>query len=346
MLVLSQCFLFFYYTFVLNNSIKSIKSVSYTQTIQLLQNRNTRNHLKNYTNFDEYCNENGEWEMCGRFAYFKRSASYYFVDAGHLRLNLVLKNGDLFNFSVQILVFNGPETVFNSEIDSNSTILRTKWKIAEYEQANLDVKFNINQYLPKFNPHKLEMFVFVSDLMNGSKTEAPLRVKMKHLKDPNRAGSMICTKCLNLKNSDKDLISLRWWFEVNKRIGYSKIYLCNHTIDQVFADLFHDYKEILLVDKLECIPNLQGSYTNTEEKYFRSYLSLVYPHNRQYLVYKYELINQLILNECYLENVDRYKFITVIDIDETILPVKSTEFFKLDEMINYTNASQGNLFFK
>jgi hypothetical protein len=44
--------------------------------------------------------------------------------------------------------------------------------------------------------------------------------------------------------------------------------------------------------------------------------------DKQYNVYKFEVVNQLIENECYLENIDKYRYVTIEDIDEPVIPVK------------------------
>jgi hypothetical protein len=49
-----------------------------------------------------------------------------------------------------------------------------------------------------------------------------------------------------------------------------------------------------------------------------------------------DTINQLILNECYLENVDTYRHVSVFDIDETVIANLSPQFLSLDEIFNFT----------
>ncbi len=58
---------------------------------------------------------------------------------------------------------------------------------------------------------------------------------------------------------------------------------------------------------------------STNYTYLKKYTSLVNDSNA-YVVLKFELINALILNECYLDNIDKYKYVTVVDIDETVIP--------------------------
>jgi hypothetical protein len=67
-------------------------------------------------------------------------------------------------------------------------------------------------------------------------------------------------------------------------------------------------------------------------QYFHSNLNLKDPSNGNYNVYKYDIINQLVLNECYLANFDKYKHIAVLDVDEVIFPKKTRLFTFQDEM--------------
>jgi hypothetical protein len=87
----------------------------------------------------------------------------------------------------------------------------------------------------------------------------------------------------------------------------------------------------VFLDKLECIPNLISS----ERKYFKSNLDLVQKRSKLYNDYMFDVVNQLVLNECYLKHRDVYKYIALLDIDEAIVPKKANEFFSLDEANKY-----------
>jgi hypothetical protein len=88
------------------------------------------------------------------------------------------------------------------------------------------------------------------------------------------------------------------------------------------------YIKIIFI-KLTCIPNLQGI---NGRKYLHSNLNLKNPTNGNYNIHKYNIINQLVLNECYLTHFDKYKHIAVLDIDEAIFPKKTRLFTFDDEM--------------
>ncbi|RNA17357.1 hypothetical protein BpHYR1_038367 [Brachionus plicatilis] len=53
-------------------------------------------------------------------------------------------------------------------------------------------------------------------------------------------------------------------------------------------------------------------------------------------------MNQLMVNECYLDNIDKYKYITVIDNDETIIPRADT-LRAIQENLVSSNPASGEL---
>jgi hypothetical protein len=48
-----------------------------------------------------------------------------------------------------------------------------------------------------------------------------------------------------------------------------------------------------------------------------------------------DVINQLVLNECYLDNIEKYKYISVIDIDEAVIAKKMPEMFTLTDNFKF-----------
>ncbi len=76
--------------------------------------------------------------------------------------------------------------------------------------------------------------------------------------------------CLNRKIScivenacgwKKDSFSdLKWWIQMQKKLGFDKLHLCDHMIekDSTFTRLLEQHKEFLEMDQLKCIPNLKN----------------------------------------------------------------------------------------
>ncbi len=88
---------------------------------------------------------------------------------------------------------------------------------------------------------------------------------------------------------------------------------------------------MVFINKLECIPNLISS----EKKYFKTNLDLVQKRSKLYYEYMFDVINQVVLNECYLKHRDVYKHIALLDIDEAIIPKKINQFFSLEGTKKY-----------
>lgn len=132
-----------------------------------------------------------------------------------------------------------------------------------------------------------------------------------------------------------DVLATEWWIKINKVIGYDKISFCNQSIKHNvgFGELFNKYYDYLDISTLTCIPNL--TQNSNKPKYFKYFNELI-DDKGDFDVYKVEVINQLIINECYLDNIDKYKYITVIDNDETIIP-KLTKFIDLNEVMGFLN---------
>lgn len=246
--------------------------------------------------FDEYCDEIEWMSFNNRTVFIKRSAVFYLPQLDLLRLHMIIKTGVIFKPS--ITVSDRVRVKYN---------LYTTWSVAEYSLVNLDAVVN----KPVMSTGALKVNI------NGLQ----LPIKLIYLGNNNKTGAMICTKCLHIDNRSID--SLDWWLQLNRQIGYERVSMCNHSIDSSFHALFQKFNSFIQLSDLKCIPNLQTS----NDKYFNSYTNLTF--NKEYFVYKFELINQLILNECYMNNMERYEHIAVIDIDEAILPKQ-----KLSKLVN------------
>jgi hypothetical protein len=87
-----------------------------------------------HLNFDEYCDRFGEWEMCGKRIFVKRTAAYYFKDAKLLQL-LIVKHANLIKnsrFELEVLVQRADSS---KEI---ATILILSVDVLIQEIVNLD----------------------------------------------------------------------------------------------------------------------------------------------------------------------------------------------------------------
>jgi hypothetical protein len=300
--------------------------------------------LRHPSSFQKYCEEHGEWELLQtREVFIKRSAVFYFVDADILRIQMlanscVIANPKRFILKISLLADKKVVSTFISKHEG--TDVRSHETFSEYAasfiEAKLDGTNNIkNMFL---NKEFDSMQLIVIDTKNGVQTKRPLDVKIKYLlgDKAKKKGVMHCGKCLHLSKKD-DFADLEWWIKLHKIMGFEKKYLCDHLIekDESFTSLFEEFKDFLEIDQLKCIPNLQDHAYLLNQIYLQSHLDLNNGENTGYEVNKYDIINILTYNECYLNNIDKYRYIEVSDTDEFVLPKRIQELNKFEKVIDF-----------
>ncbi|CAF0819621.1 unnamed protein product [Brachionus calyciflorus] len=175
----------------------------------------------------------------------------------------------------------------------------------------------------------LTISILIHDIEKQTWTKNELKAKCKLLKSDfdKKKSSMVCSKCLYLNTKDH-FKSFQWWLEINLRAGYEKLYFCNHFSDESFQELFKKYENFLIIGSMKCLPNLLAN--PSLPKYFKSYTEL----DNEFILF--EIMCQLIVNECYLQNIDKYKYITVVDNDEVIIPqvLEKKELLSIQEYLN------------
>ena len=146
---------------------------------------------------------------------------------------------------------------------------------------------------------------------------------------------MICSNFYT--HAPVDLIkNLEWWFEINKIIGYDKIVLFNHTFGSEFNSLFLRYKKLVQINQYQCVPNLFNKNSNLKYIKFKDINGIDL---RFSSTHGYRNVLQIFLaNECYLMFKDKYKYITVVDTDELIIPRQKYE-RKMNESFYKTKSS-------
>jgi len=93
----------------------------------------------------------------------------------------------------------------------------------------------------------------------------------------------------------------------------------------------------VILNNLTCFPNLEIQPSNPNQTYFfknlEHFLLAKGPEFKNKLYERFDLINEIMINECYLNNIDAVKYITLVDTDELISspnkPVVSIENYNL-----------------
>ena len=293
-------------------------------------------------NFDEFCDEYGEWESIENNFFFKRSAVFYFIDASFFRLNLVKNSNTQPNFILTLFITVENKNSINKwsfDHKQDGAYLQSTWRIDEYDLILMNVGFNLTSFLldksvslDGINLGKdVRIDIFIEDMNSRQKTRLKLNTKLKYLKKSQNdkpKSSIVCSKCLYI--TKEGYKNFEWWIEVSKESGYDNVAFCNHTIsnDISFINLFNKHKDYLHITELRCVPNLLGQ--SEPVKYFNNFKKLTKP-DRTFDIYKVEIINQMVLTECYLNYIDEYKYISIVDPDEAILINKHSEYFELTQ---------------
>ena len=129
----------------------------------------------------------------------------------------------------------------------------------------------------------------------------------------------MCTYCYFYGKSDvlDNYYMFMYWIELNKLFGYRKVALCNHSFPdtQQYAELFAKHAQFVHVYQLKTFPNFvkrQERQTQHAHNYFHSFNEV----NWQLTV----PLEVLSYNECYMDNLDTYKYISINGADELIIP--------------------------
>ena len=134
---------------------------------------------------------------------------------------------------------------------------------------------------------------------------------------------------------------------MNKIHGYSKLVIYNNSIEtnNEMNEYFNENKDFVEIIQFKCIPNFVSD--NRNQLFINNFYDLESRHkNRKNNIHMHFEI--FTYNECYLQNMDKYKFITVNDQDETIIPKylkndlinkNSDQFMQTAESFCYYNNS-------
>ena len=270
------------------------------------------------------CNEGkqNEWLVLEDRYFFKKTASFYFIDTKFIRMFMMIK-GKIYSehFSLNLVIETGMLTNLTQAID-DTRIKRPNFFL-NYGYSLIDATFDLKLLLDKHHvePTKLKMHVHIKNRRTNVTSNSSVQLKIKYFKQQNKSDSLhskkllLCVKCLYLQ--DKDHKDFRWWLEANRLIGYNKIVICNQSIEgspnlnQVFAD----YKKLVQVTHLKCLPNFHNI---TQSKFGKTFDDIRTKQKRFDQVAN--RFNFIVLNECYLNNIDKYDYIAVHDHDELIVP--------------------------
>jgi hypothetical protein len=261
---------------------------------------------------------NPEWEQLDKFTFFRRSSAYYFLDKRFLRVFYITSANNVPNFEIELILHFKFDKSFKLRLKNADSKKHDQWGKYRSSSLNYDLSFtqsfntDINQLF--LNKHLIGMSMLVRNMDDARWTTlTPIDVKIKFLRSKTsgkvRQGSAICSKCYYY--TDKESYKhFEWWFELNKHIGYDKITFCNNSIPDVYEYkvLFKKYENLIYIYQMQHLPNLldRDELNDTDNEYLSSFFELK-SRNKFYKPMT-RVFDNIIFNECFLDNVDKYKY--------------------------------------
>jgi hypothetical protein len=304
-------------------------------------NLNELNDLKS-RNFDEYCDIFGEWSPIGLTYFIRKNYVFYFMDAKLLHFRLLKRGQAELNFTLYLTLENEAKEIINAlHISQEKLNTRVDGWSSDYVSTIVETSLRneLRDFFPgNQNTKQLKMYLKVSSLNGLESTRFSLKVKVKNFNTEfnTKKNAMICGRCLFLNRDE--LKPLDWWLKMHRRAGFDAVFLCDHDLDDSqgdFTALFNKHEDFVYLDRLECVPNLQNYKKDRPKKYLRSYKELTYRENGALDRGKIVVLDQIITNDCYMEFIDKYKYIATIDIDEIFISNWAANFFTLGEKFSF-----------
>ena len=318
------------YNFITNLSIN----------FDLLSNSNQNNKISNVNMADDsYCEKKSEWEEIDRWFYIKKSGGYFFLDKKEINILFLCEDKRKFEIGVYLIFYQRGRRI--NKYLTNSFLRVLRYDKSPYKSGVIIVSFDLRQFAFENDfriDNDLKVFAYLSYLNSQIVSNNPIKIKVKYLHKNSKSKKdiMICSKIYSLKKEDSLLIEN--WISYHTTTGISKIVIYNNSIEnsQNFENLFEKYSNLIEIRQSQCFPTF--SYMNTENKYFRTFNDLLtldeesFPHRWT--------IEVVTITDCYLDHVDKYKMISVVDQDEVIFPRKLKQFYPMTNDFSYLKFSE------
>jgi hypothetical protein len=270
-----------------------------------------------------------EWSMLNDDTYFRRNLAFYYPDIKKIVLYLERRSTfTKLNLSIDI------DIKFKNAINKKYKTRGISTKpIAVYETYSFESvvgAFELDDTLVK---EILTIKCIISDKKNRKSDE--INLKIRKFNNNLKNSSIICGDIYRYI-SRVHVGQLKWWIELNKMLGYSKIVIYENSIEDYFElrELLDD--KLIEIIKFKCIPNLVD-LDKRDVNFFTSFDQIRKLYRKYDLVYA-DHFEDVLARECYLENMDKYKFITYNNFEETILPSYLSQVIDLKNNDFYENS--------
>ena len=304
------------------------------QTVKIISDKPANLAFSLNKDLVEDCDK--QWLKLNRHVYFRPSLAFYYLDLKQLKL--YYERNTNFNYTFKLLgkleikantIVYFPVKNFQLKEIHGHDRYRYESLTANLSLADvIDAEFS--QVLTGLEINEMKLSVLIqTENSTQSTSNKSLSIKMKYFRqvDNNfKQKSMICTKLLYLKSNY--LNTINWWLELNRMHGFNKLTIYNNSMPSQMDAMFEKNSDFVQVIQFQCIPNFMQN-ENSEKPYIKSFFEFenVYKTDPLYYHTHFEFFT---LNDCYLQNMDQFEHVTVMDQDESIVPRRLSKFRKLN----------------
>jgi len=263
-----------------------------------------------------------EWEKLNENVYFRKNLAFYYSDINKIHIYLERNNKIQYKYKLLIKIIWKKYEINHFANTVNSYTWRTDDQYSfEYIESDFNIK-QLNLSIDLNDKFNLEVKVEVLDNPSISTNKLiSLIIKNFNTNNNDKKHSVLCGKTYYYENSH--LNYYEWWLNINKINGYDKIVLFNNSYGNgswsQFNDIFKKHQDLVQVVQFQCLPNF-FDLKNKNKSYINFFE--IFPLYGKYPLPYHQHFEFASFNECLLTNRDKYKYVTIMDDDETIMPRK------------------------
>ena len=330
----------------------SIVYLSYVQKIEInasLTSQKLNSNIKEKKRFKIEQNRsieandcNNEWLILNSNVYFRPNLAFYYSDLN--KIKLYLEHRSSYDLNITLIV----DLIFKRHNPQQFLLDKIKYeKIAqhgEYKFAAIETQINLFSSIDAIQQIQVE----VKSQSCNSSIRLELKIKRFNQIESLKDHSIVCSKVYYV---NKELGNqFKWWIEMNRIHGYKKVVIYNNSIENSneFNKLFSDNMKFVQLIQFKCIPNFLD-VNNTQKPFINDFREIGSKYKKQIVTYHVHF-EEFVFTECYLENKDKYKYITINDQDETVVPRYLNDFRKIqtdliENNIKFTDKSKQKCFY-
>jgi hypothetical protein len=310
--------------YYLNLNYLSIKKVSLESNNDVriswphdnLEDNNNNNNVKKKSidnmqaNLDVDCSH--EWVILNNDAYFRPNLAFYYTDLDLIRIHFNKRTNS--KLDIHLLV------KLNNILNYNLTniVYKNITKHSTYSFGSIEAYLNITNSLSLVELKSLQVYVYNKNNIESTKNPINLIIKKFQADTKLKENSIVCSKIYYVTSEYSN--QFKWWIEMNQIHKYNKIVIYNNSIENCdeFNKLFEDYKHFVQIIQFKCIPNFIDK-NNTNKPFIKDFNEIKNAYKLNEISY-HVFYETFVFTECYLTNKDKYKYVTVNDQDETVIP--------------------------